>query len=173
MNARLLVALVLLLGGTALAAPLPFPKPAKKKAKLDLPDALQGIWEVKSRTMNGGVNMGIVSTQKFVKIEGNNWTFLRTDKTPSMQCEMTLAHGNKPAHLDLGFPTAIGGIAGGRIALAGPYMCGIVEVEGDKMKFCYALRGERPNEFKPINPREYLFTLERVVTDEVAPIKKR
>jgi uncharacterized protein (TIGR03067 family) len=166
-----LLTLAALLVGTALAAPLPFPKAEKKRAPLPLPQALQGLWEVKGRTGPNGVNFGISVTQKYVKIEGTTWSYLRADKTSSTtQCEMTLDASQKPAHLDLGYPMALAGGLAGRLAIAGPYMTGIVEVDGDTMKYCYALRSDRPTTFTPTNPREYLLTLERVVEK---PVKKR
>src|SRR5262245_59129326 len=101
-----LLTLAALLVGTALAAPLPFPRAVKKRAALPLPDALQGLWEVKSRTGPGGLRFAVSTVQKYVKIEGTTWTYLRNDRTPGTQCEMTLDPNHKPAHLDLGFPMA-------------------------------------------------------------------
>jgi uncharacterized protein (TIGR03067 family) len=169
-----LLTLTALLVGTAVAAPLPFPKAVKKRA-LPLPDALQGLWEVKSRTGPGGVRFAVSTVQKYVKIEGTTWTYLRDDKvTPGTKCEMTLDPNHKPAHLDLGYPTtarvAAAGALAARLVLEGPYMSGIVELDGDTMKYCYALRSDRPTSFTPTNPREYLITLERVVEK---PVKKR
>ncbi|NBO92865.1 MAG: hypothetical protein EBV06_11240 [Planctomycetia bacterium] len=164
MTLRLLT-LIALLVGSVLAAPLPFPKPVKNKPASALPDAMQGLWEVKTRTGPNGLNFAISITQKYVKIDRTTWTFLRADKTTTgMQCSLTINPNQKPAHLDLGFPMAIGVGAINGINAAGPYMTGIVEVQGDTMKFCYALRTDRPNDFKPANPREYLYTLERVKT---------
>jgi hypothetical protein len=41
-------------------------------------------------------------------------------------------------------------------------MVGLVEVDGDRMRFIYTLRGERPTNFMPKGPRELLYTFERV-----------
>lgn len=142
----------------ASAAPLPFPKP--KKAAGTTLDEMQGLWEVKSR-VSVRATFSLLTTQRFVRVQGKAWTFLRADQTSSAgECDLTLDATTKPATLDLSYParSPLKGVAG----MGGPYMVGRVEVEGDTMRLCYALRTNRPGAMKPAEAREYLITLQRV-----------
>src|SRR5262245_27839204 len=141
---RVTVAAVLALAVAASAAPLPFPKAGKKKATGDLVRAMQGLWEVRSRVSSRNT-MSVLSTQKYVRIEGNTWTFLRADRTvPGGACEMTFDLKQSPVALDLSYPSTPG-----LTARAGPYMVGRIEVDGDTMRFCYRLRTNRPELMTP------------------------
>src|SRR5262245_28708943 len=131
---RATVAAVLAVAVAASAAPLPFPKPGKKAAG-NLARAMQGLWEVRSRVSARGT-MTVLSTQKYVRIDGNTWTFLRADRTvPGGACEMTFDLKQSPVALDLSYPAPV------RLAATrpGPYMVGRIEVDGDTMRFCYRL----------------------------------
>jgi uncharacterized protein (TIGR03067 family) len=156
----MLLALALLFTCAVLAAPLPKPKP-KKKATTGL-EALQGLWEVKSKVRARGGAMTVTTSQKFVKIEGNTWTFLRADAaTSGITCQIQLDLKQNPAPLDLlmniNSPAVVG-----RPALPSVYYSGLVEVQGDQMRFCYTLRRDRPANMTPQSVGEYLITLERV-----------
>ena len=162
MKARMLVALALLFTCAVLAAPLPKPKPKKKSTGLE---AMQGLWEVKSRVRAKGGAMTVTTTQKYVKIEGKAWTFLRADATtPGTRCLMQLNPDqltSGPASLDLELAlNAAGAIR--PVGLASVYYSGLVEVQGDQMRFCYTLRKGRPMTMTPQQTGEYLITLERV-----------
>ena len=103
--------------------------------------------------------MSVLSTQKYVRIDGNTWTFLRADKTvPGGACEMTFDLKQSPVALDLSYPAPV------RLAASrtGPYMVGRVEVDGDTLRFCYRLRTDRPESMTPKKAAEYVFTLQRV-----------
>jgi uncharacterized protein (TIGR03067 family) len=154
---RVSFAAVLVLAVASSAAPLPFPKPRKKVAG-DLVRAMQGLWEVKSR-VSSKATMSVLSTQKFVRVQGNTWTFLRADHSvPSGPCDMTLDPKQTPVALDLSYPNT------GRPTPArpSPYMVGRIEVDGDTMRFCYRLRTDRPESMTPKKTAEYVFTLQRV-----------
>ncbi|MGL4553865.1 MAG: hypothetical protein ACRC33_22125 [Gemmataceae bacterium] len=157
MTARLLT-LAALLAGPAVAAPLPFPKPAKEKPEARLIRSMQGLWEVTGRASSRG-NATVLSTQKYVRVEGTTWTFLRADGTvPGGACEMTFDPTQRPATLDLSYPAPVRR-AGTR---SGPYMVGRVEVDGDTMRFCYRLNRDRPDALSPAKAAEYAFALRRV-----------
>jgi uncharacterized protein (TIGR03067 family) len=168
MKARMLVALALLFTCAVLAAPLPKPKP-KKPQELGI-EALQGLWEVKSKERGIGpnaalkANMAITTTQKFVRITDDTWTFLRADRTTAgTRCVMRLEPGPDPKApflLDLELALNAAGVA--RPIGVNAYMVGLVEMEGNTMKFCYTLRKARPAGMKPQTTTEYLITLERV-----------
>ena len=160
MKARLLLTLALLFSGAALAAPLPKPKPAKK-TPTGL-EAMQGLWEVQSRVRGNGPPLTVPVTQKFVKIEGNTWTFLRADATTpgGTTCQIQLDTNHKPALLDLIFNVPVGGAA--QPAALNLLYTGRMELEGNTLRFCYTLRKERPATMTPQNVGEYLLTLQRV-----------
>jgi uncharacterized protein (TIGR03067 family) len=160
MKARLLLVLALLLCYVVQAAPLPKPKPSKKTTSIL--QAMQGLWEVQSRVRGHGPPLTVPVTQKFVKIEGNTWTFLRADATTpgGTTCQIQLDPNHKPALLDLIFNAPVGGAA--RPAGLNLLYTGRVEVDGNTMRFCYTLRKERPATMTPQNVGEYLLTLQRV-----------
>jgi uncharacterized protein (TIGR03067 family) len=159
----MLLALALLFTCAVLAAPLPKPKP-KKKSSTGL-EAMQGLWEVKSRVRAKGGAMAVTTTQKYVKIEGNTWTFLRSDATTAgTRCLMQLNPNQLtagPAPLDLELALNAAG-AVRPVGLSSVYYSGLVEVQGDTIRFCYTLRKERPLTMTPQQTGEYLITLERV-----------
>lgn len=163
---RLRVLLVVAAVALTAFAPVPFPKPKEKKGGAKGLEALQGLWRLVDRTGGAAVKVKFkVSPTQRVRVEGKTWTF-GTDNgmggfRGGLSCVMKLDPDRDPAWLDL-TPDPAGMIAPKLAPGGGPYMVGLVAVDGDRMRFVYTVRGERPTSFTPKAPREYVYTFERV-----------
>jgi uncharacterized protein (TIGR03067 family) len=148
MRTRLCVALVAMIALPAFA-PIPFPKPNKKKA------SLQGTWnmEQQGRTIDKGG--AVRSFRMKVHIEGELWTFLRVDdqggSRPAVKYTIVLDAKKDPKWLDLK-----------RTPDAEPTIKGIYKIEGDTLTIWYVTRmGNRPTSFTDTTGRQVVMVLKR------------
>jgi uncharacterized protein (TIGR03067 family) len=151
MRARLLIALVALLGLTAFA-PAPF---LKRKEKLAPAARLEGLWEVVSR--NGGRPLPKGTMTYNVRIEPGRWLFERDAGVAKGGAGRVTAYFLKvdanasPPTFDLrrkeNDPT--------------PYGRGIYELKGDELRIAYSWSGTRPDNLTTRKAREWLMTLRR------------
>jgi uncharacterized protein (TIGR03067 family) len=169
MRPRLLAALAVMILGTGFA-PAPPPRPYRQPR--DLLKALQGTWQlVSTERADGKGTAPRKGPMMHVRIEGKSWSFVNNPPGPGgparasgISYELKLDASKSPAHMDLirslpvNQPTTT--------PPPRPTVSGIVKVEGDTVKFCYApgLRGDgaRPASFDKMAAGQMLMTLKRV-----------
>src|SRR5262249_6632873 len=164
---RLLAALAVMILGTGFA-PAPPPRPYRQPK--DLLKALQGTWELVSTERAGGGAVAKKGPGMHVRIEGKSWSFVTNlalknaaGRASGPSYEVKLDPSKSPAHMDLirSMPANAAPTTPAR-----PTVSGIVKVEGDTVKFCYApgLRGDatRPSSFDKMAAGQMLMTLKRV-----------
>jgi uncharacterized protein (TIGR03067 family) len=168
MRPRLLTALAVMILGTGFA-PAPPPRPYRQPR--DLLKALQGTWElVSTERADGKGTAARKGPGMHVRIEGKSWSFVSNPAGPGgavrasgISYELKLDPSKSPAHMDL-----VRALPANAVAAASPRptVSGIVKVEGDTVKFCYApgLRGDgaRPVSFDKMAAGQMLMTLKRV-----------
>ena len=133
--------LLLAATGSLAFAPAPFPRPARRQSDANDLKAMQGTWQLVSRTVGGGTISHVVNR---AEVSGTRFTLVNASGDWRSPFSLTLDLTRSPRHFVM------------QSEKSAYRMTGLYELSGDTLRMCYTTTGQRPVNLTGAGRQEWL-----------------